>query len=393
MANPFLLGFGKAFAGLGQDLEQRDLLNYQRSLLAKQQERQNATDALSRLVTLQGIGGQELQPGDDPTAAQQGLTDFNAMRSGGAIPNSALGVDDSETPSFYGAPRVVKLPNADGTFSNILIDPSRTPQALAERRFSTQQRFMDQRQQSKLDAASALEQKKEDARTQAGLLSARADYNTLKSEFPDDALVQSPFDPNNAANYGKAIDFRRQQALQRTAQPRNIDPLSPQGVSAAVSRAQQIAALKPKTLTPDQVRMQTVNDLAAPAANALLSYYSGTPSTIGEMESSALHHIPLVGTKLGNYADEGYQTALQNAHVLATQYLEAMPKSRFQPSTVEDIAKQIAPIAGDSPTQRAQKAARVRDLQRAIKKRALNPTDLPDPSGLDDAPMPPGMQP
>lgn len=243
MANPFLLGFGKAFAGLGQDLEQRDLLNYQRSLLAKQQERQNATDALSRLVTLQGIGGTELGANEDPMAAVSSLTNANAMRSGGAIPNSALGVDDSETPSFYGAPRVVKLPNMDGTTTNVLLDPSRTPQALAERKFATQQRFMDQRQDRMIDAQNAradakekaaadLETQKQTARTLAATKQARADYNTLKSEFPRHPLVQAAFDPDNAANYAAAL--KDQEGL-RTLQVQQQGDWAPSGAIDATT--------------------------------------------------------------------------------------------------------------------------------------------------------------
>ena len=174
---------------------------------------------------------------------------------------------------------------------------------------------------------------------------------------------------------------------------KNIDPLSPQGMDARVALAARIQAMKPKVETPDQVKMGTVADLAEPAANHLLSYYGEAPTgSTSQTVSAAASHVPLVGKALANWSNDDYQTALQNARVLGTQYLESLPKGRFQRSSVEDIMQQIAPNQNDTAVQRAQKAALIRTYIRAIKKRANNPNDLPAPT-LDDAPLPPGMQP
>lgn len=146
--------------------------------------------------------------------------------------------------------------------------------------------------------------------------------------------------------------------------------------------------LKATTLTPDQIKASTVNDLAGPAADALIAYHGGEGG-VRQNTAAALSHIPFAGNYLEGKTDPAFQAAMNNARVLGTQYLEIMPKSRFQPSTIDDIMKQIAPNAGDAPQVKAQKIARIKVLKAAIAKRAANPVDV----NLDDAPQPPGAEP
>ncbi len=159
--------------------------------------------------------------------------------------------------------------------------------------------------------------------------------------------------------------------------------------------SQDAAAKKAAQPTPDQVKSQTVQALADPAAIALSSYYAqGGPKGAAPYLSGTLSHVPFVGNRLQNVSDNGanFQTAMSNARVLGTQYLEIMPKSRFQPSTIDDIMKQIAPEPGDNPQKQAQKAARVKQLQSAIRKRATLRPDAPA-DDLTDIPEPPGTEP
>lgn len=378
-------GFGQGAQQVGSDLETRDLLR-------QQNQRMLANDALAKLVTLQKIGGVQLPQGVDPTQAVSQLTQANTLRSGGAIPNSALGISDASTPDAYGSPSTITLPNAQGQPMRILIDPSKTPEALQERRLSMTQDAMDRRQQRQLDAATSLESQREQAKTLAQVAAARADYNTLKAIKPNHPLVQAPFDPNTAANYSKALDFERDIAKANAAQPKNIDPLSPEGIAAGVKRAGLLAQFKPES--PDATKAKTSEAIATPAANQLLSFYdaagqgSNRHSTVG-----ALSHVPMLGHYLEGKYDPTQQAADDAAVALATQYLEVMPKSRFQPSTIADVKKQIEWSPADSPQTRAQKRARIVELQKAIQMRAKMAGMASPDNSLDDAPLPPGVQP
>lgn len=157
------------------------------------------------------------------------------------------------------------------------------------------------------------------------------------------------------------------------------------------SRIQQqkdAAAKKAAVPTPDQVKSQTVNDLAAPAADILIKYHGSGDEGPRRALAAGASHIPWIGHMMEGGIDENYQNAMNAARTLATQYLEIMPKSRFQPSTVDDIIKQIAPNVGDGPSLKASKIARVQTLKSAIANRAKLRPDAPSPD-LNDIPEPP----
>lgn len=161
---------------------------------------------------------------------------------------------------------------------------------------------------------------------------------------------------------------------------------------ADAEEKQKAAANKP---TPDQVKASTVNDLAGPAADALITYHGGQSGALAGAKrtgASIASHIPLVGNAIEGAIDKDYQAAMNNARVLGTQYLEIMPKSRFQPSTIDDVMKQIAPSLGDSEPVKMAKIARIKVLKAAIAKRAGLRPDAPG-HDLSDIPEPPGMEP
>ena len=176
MTSPIFAGLGRALTGLGSDFEQKALIDRQNALLDEQRRRQSAQDALSRLVTLSQLGGSEVPDGTDPNDAVQSMQQYNTLRSSGAIPNAALGVSDESVPNAFGSPRLIKLPSADGQSTiNVVIDPSKTPQALMERRQSMTQDRLDRREREKLDAENARQQAGIEAKTLAGVKAARAD--------------------------------------------------------------------------------------------------------------------------------------------------------------------------------------------------------------------------
>ncbi len=158
--------------------------------------------------------------------------------------------------------------------------------------------------------------------------------------------------------------------------------------------SQDTAARRAAVPTPDQVKSRTVESLATPAADILSGYFDqGGAQGAAPMMSKVASHIPLIGGKLSNMSsgEQSYQNAMTAARTLATQYLEIMPKSRFQPSTVDDIMQQIAPEPGkdSNAALRLQKAARVKTLRAAIQKRAALRPDAPT-TDLTDIPQPPG---
>ncbi len=209
------------------------------------------------------------------------------------------------------------------------------------------------------------------------------DYAKALPEVLADLRTQSS-DARQERALTAAAD-RQTAALNAVAGRKNIDPLSPQGIAA---KAQLWNQTKGQQQTPDQVKSNTVLSLAEPAAQGLLDYHGGQESGFQRGAAAFAGHIPGVGNALQGAIDDKYQAALDNARTLATQYLEIMPKSRFQPQSVNDIVQQIAPTVGDAAPKKAQKIARIQQLIGAIRKRAANPSDLAGPS-LDDAPLPP----
>lgn len=220
MTSPFFAGLGRGLSGLGQSIDERELRDKQAAILAAQIKRQEDQQAFENLLKVNAAGGTILPTGADPTQSLQGVTLSNNLRSGmnsegtgpGAIPNSAMGIPDESTPNAFGSPSVQQ---AGG--QSILLDPSRSPAALAERRQSLSLAAADRRSRQDNQAKSDLETQKETAKTVAGVNAARADYNTLKATNAKHPLVQSPFDADNAANYKAALTLEGQKQLQASA--------------------------------------------------------------------------------------------------------------------------------------------------------------------------------
>lgn len=150
-----LSGAGRAAGQLGSDIQQRELM-------AEAAKRQQAQDALNLLRTVAPMGGQVLQEGDDPVMSLAKRTEANRLASGGAIPNTALGIPDEATPDAYGTPYTQQIGQ-----SSVLFDPSRSQDAMQERRFAMQQSRLDQRARQAQDAALELERLRQSGRSES----------------------------------------------------------------------------------------------------------------------------------------------------------------------------------------------------------------------------------
>lgn len=121
----------------------------------------------------------------------------------------------------------------------------------------------------------------------------------------------------------------------------------------------------------DMVRSQTVEKMATPASETLLNYLKSQDAGSQKSQVSDMaRRLPLLGNRISGVVDPEYQNAHNAAVTLATQYLEVMPKSRFQPASINEVLKQIDPDPGDNVILRASKIKRVGELRDAIEARA-----------------------
>ena len=125
----------------------------------------------------------------------------------------------------------------------------------------------------------------------------------------------------------------------------------------------------------DAQQMTMAYTMAAPAIQQLKGYFGKqkNPNAVAQIGS----HLPLVGNAIVGAADPDYQKAQQSSEVLATQYVETLPKGRASPQLIATMQKQIAPELGDTPATRQQKLNTILTFERAIQKRA-NAAASPD---------------
>jgi len=360
----FMNALGDAFGGYAQDQQ----THIERARQAAADARQAALDAQNRQNGDFARMMQAQQAGYIPQAQ-----DFAARTAG---PAAALAQTIGGSPTAFLNPGAqyqapgpsLTVPLSTGS-QQYVYNWDRSPNGQSERRQMAEQ---DARERAASAAANAKEQS---ARKGA--------YTVMRASFKDEPLSAQPFDPSvdYVAALKEAQDNRRLQATLGVARARL-------GQQAAARDA------RAKVPTPDQVKSATVRDLADPAADILLAYHGGDGGA-RQGAAYAVGHLPLVGTYLQGKTDAAYQNAMNAARTLATQYLEIMPKSRFQPSTVDDIMSQIAPDPGDAPQKRASKLARVRTLKSAIEKRAALRPDDPGPTldDMPDFPQPDGSNP
>lgn len=248
-----LAGLGQGAAGLGEDInrrKERDLmLSREDEIRRMANERQQAQDALNLLRTVQPMGGQVLPEGADPISELAKRSESNRLVSGGAIPNSALGIPDESVPDAFGTPTIQKVGQA-----NVLFDPSKSQDAMQERRFLTQQARTDARARQAQEAVAA----REEAGRQAGALqqtkAAKGYYEALKGLNAKHPLVVKPFDPEVASSYKDALDFEQAKQLKATGgseADKVIVPVQmPDGTTKYVSRAQALG-MSPLATTRD----------------------------------------------------------------------------------------------------------------------------------------------
>lgn len=118
---------------------------------AKQQQFENVLKA-------RALGGSILPQGVDPKQALGRLTAGNMLRSIGAETGGAVGIPSDSAPDLYGSP---ELTSVNGM--NILFDPSKSPEAMLERRQGLTQAAADRRATRAQTAAAALETQREKA--------------------------------------------------------------------------------------------------------------------------------------------------------------------------------------------------------------------------------------
>lgn len=229
----WLAGLGAGLSNLGQNLNTQ-------SLLEKEMQRQKALDALNTLVTLRNVGGTQLPSDVSPQQATQGAL-VNDLGSAPGLTATAAGMPtfapaanatntNPANPLNFGGPRTVQLPGPDGQPINILMDPSKTPEALQEQRMYKQQQLMTDRanqvEQQRVQAAQALEDQRTKAAADAAAATRQAaitaatnkqkgDYATLKAEYGNDPLSKLAFDPNT--DYTSALANARAVGMQAKA--------------------------------------------------------------------------------------------------------------------------------------------------------------------------------
>ena len=396
MANPL----GAILAGLGGGLSSAGQSMDERARLALQNKRQSALDAIARAQKLDEMGLTADDPNGSPFANPGALAPASiplqtGMDGGTNTPPPAV------NPSDVAMKQLFNLPNATGgtdtfrkkTASELSQDPKAVYEAQKQQaelgRITAANQQQDTFRQNLADHSAALQQKAAQDnldRTERGA------YAVLAASFPNSPIIKASPTFQQGISYTKALNDEQEVRKANTMTPYQTGMLGVARQNAATRG--QAAAVNQGKQTPDQIKSQTVLSLSDPAAQILLDYKGGGGAA--DTAANAVTGIPLLGrTGLANAITGKISPAFQNAHnaavTLATQYLEIMPKSRFQPSTIDEVVKQIEPNpGGDAPLVAASKLARVKALRDAIRSRAHNATANTGLVSLDDAPEPPG---
>lgn len=206
MSSPWkaiLAGLGGGARTIGQNIKDEEEQRRRDALLKVQQDRQQAQDALSLLTSIAPLGGRVIPPGADPTGILTKATQFNNMASGqneegtgpSAIPNSALGISEDQTPNAFGSPYLQKVGQ-----SNVLIDPSQSREAGIERRASLAQLAAERRQREMQAALDA----RQEAKSVADLARQKELQEALFKQQKE--LQASAYRPDQRPKYGAFID-------------------------------------------------------------------------------------------------------------------------------------------------------------------------------------------
>ena len=348
MANPLgaiLAGLGGAAGEVGTSMDQK-------ALLQSQMKRQAALDAIAKMQKLQEMG---LTPTDspDPTAPAN-LNPVQQIASQAQTPDQVVAAGQQMSPSDYAVHQIVRLPNATG--GTDLYSQGPTPAERAEA-------LADRRAQDAQTRQLAVQAAQEKARADA--VAAHEAASRV-----DPAVMRRALDGDQDA---VAEVLSKQPTLQTTFNrpdktPPAITPYQ-QAELALRKQALDAAAARVKGGSDkDAQQMQMAQSMAQPAIDQLKGYYAKqeNPGFVARTGS----HIPLVGNMIVGAADPDYQKAQQSSEVLATQYVETLPKGRASPQLIASMQKQIAPELGDTPATRAQKLNTILTFERAIAKRA-----------------------
>jgi hypothetical protein len=153
-----------------------------------------------------------------------------------------------------------------------------------------------------------------------------------------------------------------------------IRKLAAQAAADRAAAAAEAARVKAATPSKDVVAARQLYDQATTPAQVLTDWYGQNRSP--NMAAATLGRLPVVGNLAATTVDADFANAKLAAHNLAVTYLESQPKARFQPSSIAQMEKLIAPDPGDDATQRAQKLKTIQTLKRALARKAqYNPLE------------------
>ena len=153
-----LVGAAPYFADVVERKRQRDRQAAMDKRAQEQDEHKAQQQAFTNVLAARAAGGSILPPGTDANQALSRLTAGNTLRSVGATSGGALGIPSDSIPDLYGSPELAHVGD-----QNILFDPSKSPEAMLERRQGLAQSAQDRRAQAAQRAAADLEKQRESA--------------------------------------------------------------------------------------------------------------------------------------------------------------------------------------------------------------------------------------
>lgn len=340
MANPLgaiLAGLGGAAGEVGTSMDQK-------AVLQAQMKRQAAMDAIARMQKIDQMG---LTPNtdDSPFANSAALTP-NTIPLQTGMSGGTNAAPPPLSASDFAMKQLYTLPDEQG---NTTTFRKKTAQELAQ---DPREVFEANKQAEigkRLAAQKAADEAAKAIDPQTMRKALDGDMDAVAQVLSKHPELQTTF--NRPDKTPPAItDYQRQELALR-------------------GRALDLAASRQKGGSDkDAQQMQMAQAMAQPAIDQLKGYFAKqeNPNAIARLGS----HVPIFGNSIVGAADPDYQKAVQSAEVLATQYVETLPKGRANPALIKQLQTQIAPELGDTPATRAQKLNTILTFERAIQKRA-----------------------
>lgn len=291
------MGFGGTFlqllGGAAQGANEADVANRQRALAAAALKVKQDNDArqqrladIDTNIKLQGLGYRPLSALIGQANQDSALGDVGAGVPGGPGMPSILGplLAMRGAQLKQGASAPISVPTSTGDVQ-MALDPTQTPEAIAERKDASRQQAIDARAKDVATAAALAKQQAHEALaaniktaldpTASDADRATAKANVLSSE--NGSSYESLFTPH--APVLGTPEYLQAQKDVLALTPHNIDPLSPAGIAATTKLKTAEAAL-PKQGGASAANAQVAQKgeqlgLAAQNAATLISVYEG----------------------------------------------------------------------------------------------------------------------